>query len=156
MQIDSLTQRGGGVMSVQTPDGGEFDAIVFGEQEPGRWMAGSDGFRRYHSFGGGEEKEASNELVHIAITFAADGTITGYRNGKPYGKRYCAKGLATFASGKAVIVFGCRHEPAGGNKMLAGTLSRCAALRPGAFARSRSNPRSPVAVSRPGQRSMRS
>jgi hypothetical protein len=30
----------GGVISIQTLDGGMFDAIVFGEREPGRWMAG--------------------------------------------------------------------------------------------------------------------
>ena len=88
VKLDSLTQRGAGVITVQTPDGNEFDAIVFGEREPGRWMAGSNGFVRTSSFGGPEETEAANEFVHVAITYAADGTITGYRNGKPYGKAY--------------------------------------------------------------------
>lgn len=123
VKLDSLTQRGGGVISIQTPDGNEFDAIVFGENEPARWMAGSNGFVRYKSFGGTEEKDATKEYVHFAITFAADGTITGYRNGKLYGKGYSSKGPVTFKAEKAVFVFGCRHEPAGGNKMLAGTVS---------------------------------
>jgi hypothetical protein len=122
-KLDSLTQRGGGVISLQTPDGHEFDAIVFGENEPAKWMAGSNGFVRYKSFGGTEEKDAAKEFVHFAITFADDGTITGYRNGKPYGKGYASRGAITFKAEKAVVVFGCRHEPAGGNRMLAGTVS---------------------------------
>ena len=123
MKLDNLTQRGGGVISLQTPDGNEFDAIVFGENEPARWMAGSNGFVRYKSFGGTEEKDATAEFVHFAITFADDGTITGYRNGKLYGKGYSSKGPLAFKANGAVVVFGCRHEPAGGNKMLAGTVS---------------------------------
>jgi hypothetical protein len=123
VKLDNLTQRGGGVISIQTPDGGEFDAIVFGEREPGRWMAGSDFFRRTQPFGAAEEKDAAKEFVHLAITYADDGTITAYRDGKPYGKGYAAKGPVAFAKGKAVVAFGCRHEPAGGNKMLAGTVS---------------------------------
>ncbi len=123
VKLDDLAQRGGGVISVQTPDGVEFDAIVFGENEPTRWMAGSNGFVRYKSFGGAVEKDAATECVHFAVTFADDGTITGYRNGKPYGKGYASKGPLAFKAEKAVIVFGCRHEPAGGNKMLAGTVS---------------------------------
>jgi len=123
VKLDNLTQRGGGVISVQTPDGNEFDAIVFGENEPGRWMAGSNFFLRTRPFGGREEKDAANAFVHFAITYSEDGTILGYRDGKPYGKGYVSKGLAVFQAEKAVIVFGCRHEPAGGNKMLAGTVS---------------------------------
>jgi len=123
VRLDTLTQRGGGVMSVQTPDGQEFDAIVFGEREPGRWMAGSDSFRRTQGFDGPEETEAANREVHIAVVYSADGTITGYRDGKPYGRGYSSKGPVVFAAGKAVVVFGCRHEPVGGNRMLAGTVT---------------------------------
>ncbi len=123
VKLDSLTQRGGGAISVQTPDGATFDAIVFGENEPARWMAGSNGFVRYKSFGGTEEKDAAKEHVHFAVAFAADGTIIGYRNGELYGKGYASKGSVAFKADKTVVVFGCRHEPVGGNKMLAGTVS---------------------------------
>jgi hypothetical protein len=122
VKLDSLTQRGGGVMTVQTPDGSEFDAIVFGENEPAKWMAGSNNFARYKSFGGTAETSAAKEFVHFAVTFADDGTITGFRDGTPYGKGYASKGPAGFAAGKAVVAFGVRHEPAGGNRMLAGTV----------------------------------
>jgi hypothetical protein len=123
VKLDSLTQRGGGVISVQTPDGAAFDAVVFGENEPARWMAGSNGFARYKSFGGPEEKDATKEHVHFAIAFHEDGTITGYRNGKPYGTGYASTGPVAFKGRNAVVAFGCRHEPAGGNKMLAGAVS---------------------------------
>jgi hypothetical protein len=122
VRLDNLTQRGGGVISVQTLDGVVFDAIVFGEREVGHWMAGSDGFVRTNSFNAVPERDATKEPVHFAITYTADGTITGYRNGKLYGKGYVSRGLQSFSSGKAVVMFGCRHEPLGGNKMLTGTV----------------------------------
>jgi hypothetical protein len=123
VRLDNLTQRGGGVISIQSPDGVVFDSIVFGERDPGQWMAGSDGFVRTNSFSGSQEQDATREPVQFAIVYSADGAITGYRNGKLYGKGYASRGLQTFAPGKAVILFGCRHEPLGGNKMLAGTVS---------------------------------
>ena len=38
--LPNRTQRGGGVISVQTMGGATFDAIVFGENQAGKWMAG--------------------------------------------------------------------------------------------------------------------
>ncbi len=123
VKLDTLEQRGGGAMTVQTPDGNEFDAIVFGENEPKRWMAGSAFFRRTQPLRGTDEDEAAKEFVHVALAYSADGTITAFRNGKPHGTAYRAKGVAAFKAGGAVVAFGVRHEPAGGNKMLAGTVS---------------------------------
>ena len=120
VKLDGPAQRGGGVITVETPDGAEFDAVVFGEREPGRWMAGSNFFARTQPFGGDAEADAGP--VHVAISYSADGTITGFRNGRPYGKPYPSKGPVTFRGGTAVVAFGCRHEPVGGNKMLAGTV----------------------------------
>src|SRR5689334_2609579 len=40
----NLTQRGGSVLTVEKP-GGVFDAVVFGEITPAKWMAGSDNFK---------------------------------------------------------------------------------------------------------------
>ncbi|QDU23092.1 DUF1553 domain-containing protein [Urbifossiella limnaea] len=122
VKLDGLTQRGGGVVSVQTPDGGVFDAIVFGEQEPAKWMVGSDGFRRTKSFAGPLETDAEKDAVHVAITVAEDGTVTGYRNGRPYGAAFKSSGPQPFDAGKAEVVFGMRHGPVGGNKMLAATV----------------------------------
>jgi hypothetical protein len=123
VSLDTLQQRGGGIISLQTPDGNEFDAIVFGENEPAKWMAGSNGFVRTKPFGGLTETDADRQPVHFAITYSADGSVTGYRDGKPYGKAYSSSGPLAFKANSAVVVFGCRHEPVGGNKMLAGTIA---------------------------------
>ncbi len=123
VQLDDLNQRGGGVISIQKVDGGQFDAIVFGEREPKRWMAGSNGFVRTQSFGGPEETEVTNRLVHVAIVYRSDGTIVGYRDGKPYGTTYQSGGLATYEAGTAQVLFGLRHgTSAGGNRMLKGAI----------------------------------
>ena len=123
VRVPDLKQRGGGVISLQTTNGHIFDAIVFGEREAERWMAGSEGFRRYQSFGASNET-VSNDLVHVAITYAADGTITGYRNGMPYGAAY-RSGLQEYAAQTTEVVFGLRHgTAAGGNRMFQGTIAR--------------------------------
>jgi hypothetical protein len=124
VRLDNLSQRGGGVMTVQARDGLAFESIVFGEQEPGRWMAGSEGFRRYKSVGGPVERDAKERPVHVAITYGADGTTRLYRDGLPYGEPYKSATPPPFAAGEAVILFGQRHTPAGGNRGLAGTLMR--------------------------------
>ncbi|MBX3443242.1 MAG: DUF1549 domain-containing protein [Planctomyces sp.] len=121
VQLDSLEQRGGGVISLQFTDGSVFDAIVFGEREPRRWMAGSDGFARTQPLGGAEETEAMDRPVHVAIVYRQDGTIAAYRDGAPYGQPY-QTGFATFGAGQAQLVFGMRHSPPGGDRMLMGRI----------------------------------
>jgi hypothetical protein len=121
VQLTGLEQHGGGVISVQTTDGNVFDAIVFGEREPTKWMAGSNGFVRTQSFQGPEETEADSRPVHVAIVYGADGTITGYRNGVPYGAPYQSDGPVTFPADRTQVLFGLRHGTAGGgNRLLAG------------------------------------
>jgi len=124
VKLDNLDQRGGSAITVQNVDGGQFDAIVFGEREPRRWMAGSNGYTRSKSFDGSEESEAQNGFVHIAMTYAEDGTITAYRNGKPYGKAY-RTGRSKFLAKNHQILFGLRHgRGAGEGRMLAGQIDR--------------------------------
>ncbi len=122
VKLNDLNQRGGAVISLQSLDGGVFDAIVFGEREPGRWMAGSDGFQRTKDFAAPPETDANKQFVHVAISYHDDGTITGYRNGVPYGKPYKAAPALAFVAGKHQVVFGLRHSPASPGKMLAGVI----------------------------------
>ena len=124
VQLDNLDQRGGGVITIQTPDGVIFDSIVFAEQNPRQWMAGSNGFARTQSFNAPQDQDASGRAVHVAITYQEDGLIAGYRDGQPYGTPYKSNGPFEFVAGKAVIGFGIRHLPAGGNRMLAGRILR--------------------------------
>ncbi|MCG8650034.1 MAG: DUF1553 domain-containing protein, partial [Pirellulales bacterium] len=122
VQLDHLGQRGGGVMSVQTPDGIVFDSIVFGEKDPQQWLSGSNHFARTQSFGAEPEGGADKRFVHVAIAYHADGRIVGYRDGKPYGQPYQSDGPFEFKSGHAVVSFGVRHLPAGGNRLLTGKI----------------------------------
>ena len=124
VSLDDLKQRGGGVMSVQTSNGVVFDSIVFGEREPKRWLAGSNGFQRTKSFDGPAEKEASKQMVHVAIAYHSDGRIAGYREGKPYGNAYDSDGPVEYNNGDVIVSFGVRHLPAGGNRMLEGRIER--------------------------------
>jgi hypothetical protein len=125
LTLNNLGQRGGGAISVQNTDGGTFDAIVYGEREPGQWMPGSNGFVRTKSFNAPQEKKAQQKTVHISIVYSADGTIAGYRNGQPYGVAYKSNGIATFASGRAQVLFGLRHGTGpGNNRMLAAAIDR--------------------------------
>ena len=125
VRLDSLEQRGGGVVGVESLGGGVFDAIVFGEKEPRRWIAGSDFFRRTQAFdAGAEESAAKDRFVHLAIAYQPDGTIRAYRDGAAYGQPYKTDKPATFANGESHVVFGLRHSPAGDNKHLAGRIDR--------------------------------
>ena len=122
--VPHLQQSGGAAISVQQTSGNVFDAIVFGEREPRRWLAGSNGFVRTQNFSGVEETAAASELVHVAIVYDQDGTITGYRNGQIYGMPYQSSGPVTFKAGESQVIFGLRHSPPGGNRYLTGTIDR--------------------------------
>ncbi len=124
--LSDLDQQGGGVIGVQTPDGALFDAIVYGEREPRRWVPGSNGFVRTRDVGGLEETASPSELVHVAIVYSPDGAIAMYRQGRPYGRPYQVAQVAQFQAGNAHVVFGLRHSPPGGNRMLRGEIERAA------------------------------
>jgi sucrose-6-phosphate hydrolase SacC (GH32 family) len=103
----NLAQRGGSVLTIEKA-GGVFDAIVFGEITPGKWMPGSDGFRRTK-----REQERfpaetadSNTLVQIAIVYQGK-QITLYRNGRQCAS-YTAEGSERFGSDSKVLI-GLRH-----------------------------------------------
>jgi mono/diheme cytochrome c family protein len=113
VSIPDREQRGGGVISIHTPDMQEFDAIVYGEREPQKWIAGSSAFQRTKDLIAPVESAPAEAVVHIAIVYAADSSITVYRNGEPYAASYMPEGpnstLRTFLSGKSRILFGLRH-----------------------------------------------
>ena len=124
VQLDRMDQQGGGVITIQSRDGVFFDAIVYGEQSQGQWLAGSNGFERTRSFAGGVETEADQQVVHLAISYHPDGRIVGFRNGKLYGTEYQSNGPRTYGAGESIIGLGIRHLPAGGNRLLSGKIFR--------------------------------
>jgi len=115
-KVANLNQRGGGLMGIQGP-GDFFDTIVLGERKPQHWISGSNGFRRTNDFPGSTPETKTNQMLHLAMVYQADGTTTLYRDGKPYGKPY-RKGSTTFPKNRSSVLFGLRHLPAGGNKFL--------------------------------------
>ncbi|MDF1815581.1 MAG: PSD1 and planctomycete cytochrome C domain-containing protein [Verrucomicrobiales bacterium] len=107
--LNTLNQRAGGAITIQDLRGGQFDSIVFAERRTNEWMAGSNGFTRTKDFGGPADSEAATQAVHFVIAYDSDGTIRGYRNGRPYGKPYNSGAVATYPKGDSQILFGLRH-----------------------------------------------
>lgn len=107
-----LTLRGGSVLTLQSGD--QFDGIVFGELEPGRWMAGSNHFERTERTQDSYAPEtvSGNTLVQMAIVYRGD-RVEVYRNGKPYAA-YQAENIDLLSAENAIAVFGLRHVGAGG------------------------------------------
>ena len=124
VQLDNLYQRGGGVITVQTPNGVIFDSIVFAEKTPRRWLAGSNDFARTEPFSGPAESEAADRPVHLAMVYHSDGRIEAYRNGKLYGRPYQAESPTEFKASEALVSFGIRHLPAGKDTWLFGKILR--------------------------------
>ncbi len=124
VMLDNLTQRGGGVLTVQGKDGGLFDSIVFAEKTAQHWVAGSNFFDRSELLDGSAETEAATRPVHIAVVYQPDGTISGYRDGKPYGRTYRKAPAAIFEAEPSQVLLGCRHGFPAGNKGLIGHIFR--------------------------------
>ncbi|MFO1482207.1 MAG: DUF1553 domain-containing protein [Verrucomicrobiaceae bacterium] len=124
VMLDNLNQRGGGVLTVQHKDGGLFDSIVFAEKTPAHWVAGSNFFERSELFEGIAETEAATRPMHVAVVYQPDGTISGYRDGKPYGRTYRKAPAATFEAEQSQVLLGCRHASPTGNHGLSGRIYR--------------------------------
>jgi len=124
VMLDDLKQQGGGVLTVQGKDGVLFDSLVFGEKQAGHWVAGSNFFERSELFEGSEEKEAASRPVHMAIVYQPDGSVSGYRDGKPYGRTYRKAPGAAFEAEASEVLLGCRHGAPGGNRGLRGRIFR--------------------------------
>ncbi len=124
--LHTLDQGGGAAISLQNGDGSVFDAIVYGERQPGQWTAGSNGFVRTMDLPVPAEDTPPGGLIHLAIVYRADHHIAVFRNGKPHGQPYRpAAPLQSFAAGDAHVLLGLRHT-GGGRPWLSGTVSQAA------------------------------
>jgi hypothetical protein len=124
VQLDDLTQQGGGVLTVQGMDAVLFDSVVFGEKQPGHWVAGSNFFARSELLKAPAESTAQQSAIHIAAVWEKDGHVSMFRNGKPYGQRYRKAEGAVFEAAKSQILVGCRHGKPAGNHGLRGRILR--------------------------------
>ncbi len=124
--LADLDQRGGAAISIENENGNVFDAIVFGEQQPRKWMVGSDGFKRTQPIAIADEQSDARTSVHVAIVYFANGNIVFYRNGEAVGKPYKpAAPLQTFEAGRSHVLLGMRHT-GGGQPWLRGEVKRAA------------------------------
>ena len=102
-------------------------------------------YARTQPFRGRSESEAQDRPIHMAIVYQADGRITAYRDGQPYGASYVSRGVFTFEPQTSHVLFGLRHSPAGGNKFFKGRIFQAqlwgrALSREQVVASARSNP----------------
>lgn len=140
VRVADLQQRGGSVLTLEQQN--RFDAIVFGELAPARWMAGSDGFRRTQRSQDHcpAETAGPETTVQIAILYRGN-TVTVLRDGRPYAA-HTVESPQTF-TGPLLVLIGKRHVAAGPPAFFAGavrdarvydlalTPEQTAALRPG-------------------------
>jgi beta-fructofuranosidase len=116
----NLNQQGGSVLTVQSGD--RFDAIVFGERARGKWMAGSDFFRRTQGDQNANAVETAepDALVQMAIVYEGD-DVRIYRNGEAYAA-YKTQNVDLLNVENHIAVFGLRHVGAGTGTPLAGSI----------------------------------
>ncbi len=102
-----LAQRGGSALTLEKP-GGVFDAVVFGELAPAKWMPGSNGFSRTEKDQAAFPAETADPrtLVQIAIVYEGN-RITIHRNGAKYAG-YAAAGTERFGD-DSLVLMGLRH-----------------------------------------------
>ncbi len=121
--LQNLEQGGGAAISLLSDAPKRFDAIVFGERQAGKWIAGSEHFSRTTDVSAPAESQEKNsrQPIHMAISYSADGFISLYRNGKAYGATY-KRDNPIYYPEKTRIGFGIRLLPVGGNRMLTGQI----------------------------------
>jgi len=139
--VGDLRQRGGSALTIE--DGADrFDAIVLGELAPGKWMAGSDFYRRTERNQQAWPAETADPttLVQIAVVYRGK-QVTLYRNGAQYAAY--AIGQAQEFGQDSFAVIGLRHVGSGDGACFAGTIAdariygvaltaeQLAALKPG-------------------------
>lgn len=111
LSLDDLDIQSGAALSMKGICAGEMDAIVYGELESHRWMAGSDYFKRTSPPSPGYAETTTGELIQMVITYAetANGThIIIYRNGQVIGD-YVKGPMFDCLTGNAEVAFGIRH-----------------------------------------------
>ena len=112
VRLGSLTQRGGSALTLIDPKE-RFDAIVFGERAAGRWMAGSDFFKRTARDQSAWPAETADPqtTIQLAIVYQGRG-ITLYRNARKYAA-YEVKQPQPFGD-DAMVLIGLRYVGAMG------------------------------------------
>jgi hypothetical protein len=103
VRLDGTKQRAGGVVTL-IDAAEQFDSIVFGEAAPGKWMAGSDFFKRTERSQDKYPAEAADGKAFVQMAIAYKGCeVTIYRNAKRYAQ-YKIKAPQSFKPGCKVLI----------------------------------------------------
>lgn len=114
--MDDLDVQKGSILTIDRLSDPTFDAIVFGERQPHRWMAGSGWFHRTKDPEPGFEEKKAGELIMMAISYEDDGgtaRVRIYRNGDEIGD-YTFGQFVSFDNNDAEAIWGKRHGGLGG------------------------------------------
>ena len=110
LYLDDLNVTRGATLAVNKSSADTFDAIVYAERQPKRWMAGSSFFRRTQDADPGFEEKETGKLIQLAISYEDDGgnaKITIYRNGDLIGD-YTKGPIVSWKAGDVEALFGPR------------------------------------------------
>ncbi len=110
LYLDDLNVTRGAPLAVNKSSGDTFDAIVYAERQPKRWMAGSSFFRRTQDANPGFEEKKTGQLIQMAISYEDDGgnaKIMIYRNGDLIGD-YTQGPIVSWVTGDVEAIFGPR------------------------------------------------
>ncbi|MCY2994469.1 MAG: GH32 C-terminal domain-containing protein [Planctomycetota bacterium] len=116
----NVTQQGGSALTIQSGD--QFDAVVLGERARGKWMAGSEFFRRTQGDQNANAVETvgPDTPVQMAIVYQGE-EVRLYRNGQPYAA-YKTQNVELLGANNHIAVFGLRHVGATSGTPLAGSI----------------------------------
>ena len=110
LYLDDLNVTRGATLAVNKSSADTFDAIVYAERQPKRWMAGSSHFRRTQDAIPGFEEKETGKLIQLAISYEDEGgnaKITIYRNGDRIGG-YTMGPIRSWEAGDVEALFGPR------------------------------------------------
>ena len=110
LYLDDLNVTRGATLAVNKSSADTFDAIVYAERQPKRWMAGSSFFRRTQDANPGFEEKETGKLIQLAISYEDDGgnaKIVIYRNGDIIGD-YTMGPIVSWKAGDVEALFGPR------------------------------------------------
>ena len=110
LYLDDLNVTKGATLAVNKSSADTFDAIVYAERQPKRWMAGSSFFRRTQDANPGFEEKETGKLIQLAVSYQDDGgnaEIVIYRNGDVIGG-YTMGPIVSWKAGDVEALFGPR------------------------------------------------
>ena len=108
--LDDLNVTRGATLAVNKSSADTFDAIVYAERQPKRWMAGSSFFKRTQDAIPGFEEKETGKLIQLAISYEDEGgnaKISIYRNGDRIGG-YTMGPIESWEAGDVEALFGPR------------------------------------------------